>query len=271
MRRGLSLLAGIALLGAVAVPGAASTAAAKPKKGDLYVSLGSSIASGFGIEVQTPPCGRSTRSFPPQVAKRFKLELVDVSCGAASIPHVLSTPQGESPPQITVVTPDTKLITIAIGGNDIGYNGTALGCGDPATVCSAPTTLETDLVEARAALEDMLDQLESAAPKATIVFVTYPREFPREGNCPALNYTDEEADVMRSMGVQLQEMFLDVAKRPGIVFVDPYSVRGDHTACAAPAQQWTAGNQVTDGFAYHPTALGHEVMAKMIIKALKRG
>jgi lysophospholipase L1-like esterase len=46
--------------------------------------------------------------------------------------------------------------------------------------------------------------------------------------------------------------------------------RGDHTACAAPSQQWTAGNQVTDGFAFHPTALGHQVMAKMILKALKK-
>jgi len=265
-------MAGIALLGAIAVPGtgAASTAGARPKKGDLYVSLGSSIASGFGISVQSPTCGRSTRNYPQLVAKRLKLELVDVSCGAASVPQVLTTSQGDNPPQITAVTPDTKLITVSVGGNDIGYNGTAVVCGDSATVCSAPSTLDADIARAREALKDMLDQLEATAPKATIVFVTYPREFPRSGNCPALNYADEEVELMRSMGEQLEQLFLDVAKRPGIVFVDPYAARGDHTACATPSQQWTAGHEIADGFAYHPTALGHEVMAKMIIKALKK-
>lgn len=272
-RRASMLVMSIGLvLGIVgsASSGAASMNAKVPKKGALYVSLGSSIASGFGISVQLPTCGRSHRNYPRLVAARFELELVDVSCGAASIPHVLSDPQADNPPQISAVTADTKLITVSIGGNDMGYNGTAVGCGDPATVCTAPVTLDSDIATARQALKDMLDQLEAAAPSATIVFVTYPREVPRDENCPALGFTDEEFEIIRSMGEELEAMFVDVAKRPGIVFVDPYAARGDHTACAAPSQQWTAGHEIADGFAYHPTALGHEVMAKMIIKALNK-
>ena len=273
MRRVASVLVSFGLvLGIVgsASGGAASTAAKLPKAGDKYVSLGSSIASGFGLAVQSPTCGRSDRNYPQLVAKRLKLDLVDVSCGAASVPHVLTGTQAGNPPQITAVTPDTKLITVAVGGNDIGYNGTAVGCGDPATVCSAPATLDSDITTARQRLTDMLDQLEAAAPSATIVFVTYPREVPRHDNCAALSFTDAEYDIIRSMGEKLEQIFLDVAKRPGVVFVDPYAVKGDHTACAKPSQQWTAGHEVTDGFAYHPTALGHRVMAKMIIKALKK-
>jgi hypothetical protein len=91
----------------------------------------------------------------------------------------VDTPQGDNPPQIEAVTPDTKLITVSVGGNDIVYNGTAVSCGDPTSVCTAPPDLDAKLASARTALADMLDRLKAAAPKATIVFVTYPREVPQ--------------------------------------------------------------------------------------------
>ena len=281
MRRALAMAIGTVLvLGVIACPvsaadsrGAArsvhhSTTTSPPKKGEKYVALGSSIASGFGISVQSTSCGRSNRNYAQLIAARYKQKLVDVTCGAALISHVVDTPQGDNPPQIGAVTPDTKLITVSVGGNDITYNGTAVGCGDPAIVCTAPPDLDAKLAGARTALGDMLDRLKAAAPKATIVFVTYPREVPRAGNCPELSFTDDEAATLRSMGEQLEAMFVSVAKRRGIVFVDPYVARGDHTGCAPASQRWTAGHIPDDGFAYHPTALGHQVMAKMIAKAL---
>jgi lysophospholipase L1-like esterase len=284
MRRATAMVIGTVLvLGIVASPvSAANSSGAAPsgkdttvksrlKKGDKYVALGTSIASGFGISEQSTSCGRSNRNYAQLIAARHKLELVDVSCGAALISHVVDEPQGDNPPQIGSVTPDTRLITVAVGGNDIAYNGTAVGCGDPATTCTAPPDLDAMVASARTALADMLDRLEAAAPKATIVFVTYPREVPRAGNCPELSFTDDEAAIVRSMGEDLEAMFVEVAKRPGIVFIDPYVARGDHTGCARPAQRWAAGHIPDDGFAYHPTALGHQVMARMITKALSRG
>jgi lysophospholipase L1-like esterase len=281
MRRGVAVLIGTVLaLGVVAWPASAadsrdaarsvsdSTVTSPLNKGDKYVALGSSIASGFGISVQSTPCGRSNRDYGQLIAAHYKLQLVDVSCGAALIGHVVDTPQGDNPPQITAVTPDTKLITVSVGGNDIVYNGTAVNCGNPAGICAAPPDLDAKLASARTALADMLDRLKVAAPKATIVFVTYPREVPAARNCPALSFTDDKAAIVRSMGAQLEAMFVAVAKRPGIVFVDPYVARGDHTGCAPPSQRWTAGHIPDDGFAYHPTALGHQIMAKMIIQAL---
>jgi hypothetical protein len=51
----------------------------------------------------------------------MKLSLTDVSCGNATTDNILTTPQKDHPPQIDAVTPDTKLVTITIGGNDVGY------------------------------------------------------------------------------------------------------------------------------------------------------
>jgi lysophospholipase L1-like esterase len=235
--------------------------------GDPYVALGSSIASGFGLATQPTSCGRSNHNYPTLIAAQYHLDLTDVTCGAATTPNVVDTPQGANPPQIDAVKPDTKLITVSVGGNDLKYNGTAVACGDPTNVCKASPTLDADLATTRTALADMLQKLRAKAPDATIVFVTYPREVP-EGNCPALGFTDAEADIVRTMGTKLEDVFTTLPKVSNELFIDPYPAKGDHTGCAAEDERWTAGNKVTDGFAYHPTALGHQVMAKMIADAL---
>ena len=265
-------LSALVLVGAGLQPAAAATPQ-RLKPGDLYVSLGSSIASGYGISVQSTSCGRSSRDYGQLVAQHFHLHLVDASCGAATISNVLDTPQGSNPPQLTFVTPATKLVTIAVGGNDINYNLTAVVC-DGATTCAAPPNLADLVATMRTNLKAMIEKIKVAAPSARIVFVTYPREVPAGINCSALGYTDSAAAVVRSMGQMLENAFIQVVKPLGVVFVDPYAVPGDHTVCAPPSQRWTQGAKAVfgvTGFAHHPTALGHQVMANMIIKALDGG
>jgi lysophospholipase L1-like esterase len=245
-----------------------SAKAVQLEKGDIYVSLGSSLASGFGIATQSTSCGRSDKSYGPLVAAKYGLQLIDVSCGAAAVPNVLDTAQGANPPQIGAVPADAKLITIGLGGNDIGYNGTALGCGDPASVCAAPPNLAADSAALPGKLDAMLAAVKAKAPDATIVVVTYPREFPKK-NCPALSLADEELALLQQMGATVEKALVAAAKKADVRIADPYVRRGDHTACAPESKRWTAGKEVTDGFAYHPTALGHVEMAALIGKALR--
>jgi lysophospholipase L1-like esterase len=256
-----------------------STAAAAPttaanvprvQSGDRYVAMGSSIASGYGIANQSTACGRSDRDYGHLVAAKLGLALVDVSCGAAVIPNVIDRAQGAAPPQIEAVTPGTRLITVSVGGNDINLNGTALGCGDPATVCSPPATLAADEAVLQGKLVDMLDTLKAKGPSATIVLVTYPREFPDQ-NCAALSLTDGELAMLRGMGEKLEAASVAAAQQAGVNLVDPYVQPGDHTACAPAAERWTAGYHVApgEGFAYHPTVLGHAEMATLIEQALQ--
>lgn len=279
-----SLMAGVLVAGLVACSSAtkgtsssAASASVAPRTsapaiapGAKYVSLGSSIASGYGISVQSA-CGRSSRDYGQLIAAKLQLKLVDVSCGAAVIPNVLDTKQGEAPPQIDAVTADTKLITISVGGNDIGFNGTALACGDPNSHCTAPAGLEANLAALPGTLQSMVDRLRAKAPLARIVFVTYPREMPVT-NCPALSLSDDELALLRSMGERLEATFVKVLGKSSVTFVDPYAVPGDHTACAAAGERWTNGYNVPtgEGFAYHPTALGHQAMAEMVEQALAR-
>lgn len=283
--RGRGVLAGLTLLALVlagcssgdddeeAAPTTTTTTTAAPAlgPGSTYVALGSSIASGFGISVQSTSCGRSDRSYPNLLARRLELELVDVTCGAAQIRHVADEAQGENPPQLEALTPDAALVTLTVGGNDIAYNATALSCGDPATECTLPATFDADLEKMRTDLAELLERIAELAPDATVVFVTYPREAPAEGNCEAMSFTDAEVEVVRTMGEELQQVFLDLAEQTGVLLADPYSEPGDHTGCAPPEERWADGNVAEDGFAYHPTALGHEVMADLVEDVLSRG
>jgi lysophospholipase L1-like esterase len=243
--------------------------ASSPQKGEPYVALGSSIASGYGISQQSGTCGRSSRDYAQLIAAKYQLKLVDVSCGAAVIPNVVDTKQGDNPPQIDAVTADTKLITISVGGNDIAFNGTALACGDPNTRCTAPAGLDAELAALPGQLQSMVDKLRAKAPSARIVFVAYPREMPQT-NCPAMSLSNDELAILRSMGEKLEATFVKVFGKSDVVFVDPYVVPGDHTACGPASARWTNGYNVPsgEGFAYHPTALGHQVVASLIEQAL---
>ena len=115
----------------------------------------------------------------------MKLSLTDVSCGAATTDNILTTPQKDHPPQIEAVTPDTKLVTVTIGGNDVDYTVTNLGCAGDAKAgqsCLGTSVQPTDLEAKMAALPAKLDAtfaaIKAKAPKATIVVLPYLRVFP---------------------------------------------------------------------------------------------
>src|SRR3954462_14362 len=93
----------------------------------LYVALGSSFASGPGIDpVIDAGCGRSGANYAHLVADRLGYDLVDVTSGGATIDDVLFRPQalmrgGTVPPQLEAVLPDADLVTVTVGGNDVEY------------------------------------------------------------------------------------------------------------------------------------------------------
>ena len=214
--------------------------------GSQYVAMGSSYASGFGIEPQVPgagSCGRSELDYPHLVAARLHLELEDVTCGGAVTANALDTPQGPAPPQIDVVTAKTRLVTMTIGGNDVNYVGTAIECGQPNSTCVAtanPTETDAAFQALPRSLTDLIQAVRAKAPSATIVLVTYVRLVPPTA-CPALHYTPAATRLVASMGSRLQGVFLTVAKDEHVRLVDPYAIGAAHGPCAKGANKWVAG------------------------------
>src|ERR1700722_9542183 len=113
--------------------------AAAPKADVLhgsYVALGDSYAAGPGIPDQTGAvagCEQSNSSYPFLVAQSLALELTDMSCSSATIAD-LSTAQptgdGINPAQLSALSPATALVTLGIGGNDVGWASIFTRCAE---------------------------------------------------------------------------------------------------------------------------------------------
>ena len=238
--------------------------------GSRYVAMGSSYAAGAGIPNQLEPtCERSDSSYPSLVTAALGLDLVDVSCGGATIANLLETSNRGQAPQIEGLTPDTALVTITAGGNDLGYVVVAGACG----IGEAPCTVDAADLQTKAAtlvadLHRLFDVIRERSPEATIVFVTYPR-LVADTECPALNFEPAEAEAFGKVATALQDAFVTAtADQPGLLIVDPYSAPGAHGPCAPEGESWMTGNAPAAGAPYHPTAAEHAAVAQMIVDAL---
>ena len=78
-------------------------------------------------------------------------ELVDVTCGGASIPSLTGFQYDGVPAQLNALDAGTDLVTLSIGGNDVGF-GTIVNCitkqDDYATVPNCREELDDEITAA---------------------------------------------------------------------------------------------------------------------------
>jgi hypothetical protein len=244
--------------------------AAPPPQGAKYVAIGSSYAAGPGIPNQMGgACARSDHNYPHLVAAALHLNLDDVSCSGAVTANAINTPQGAAPPQINAVSPDTRLVTLTIGGNDVGYAATSFSCGMTITCTSAPTPaqLHASFAALPGSLTALIALIRAKAPSATIILVTYPRLVP-PSPCAALHYSPAGVRLVASIGQRLEAVFVRVARATRIRIADPYVIGASRGPCAPRSVRWVAGLRAPNGFPYHPTAVGHVAMASLVERQL---
>jgi lysophospholipase L1-like esterase len=154
-----------------------------------------------------PGCAQTSLSYPHQLAAQLNLQLTDVTCGGATTADFF-TPQnvdGPNPPaQLVVVKalqPD--LVTVTIGGNDLGFGSISRTCLAASPVgplflhptfasCSAyfaSPAGSADNPDARVAavgakVRAALMAVHNAAPNARILVIAYPAIAPDASNTP---------------------------------------------------------------------------------------
>lgn len=280
----ISVLALCAL--AVTLPAAGRDKAAIAP-GARYVAMGSSFASGSGIAPYDPTaparCQRSMENYARQLARKLKLTLVDVACGGATTAHILG-PWNELPAQTDALTPDTALVTITIGGNDIGYIGGLIAgsCGDGSVpgasappLCKMisagrrsgavmPTATEEAWRKVETALTGILQEIRRRSPHARIVFVDYLTVLPEGALCAQTPLSPQVAETGRATAARLSRLTSEVARRGGaeVVSASELSRRG-HNACAP--DPWMAGfippSAERSFVPYHPNVAGMTAIA----------
>lgn len=248
-----------------------------------YVSLGSSFAAGTalgGLKTGTPQrCGRSSANYATLLANRLGLDLIDVACGGATTSHVLGA-WNELPPQIEAVTPQTRLITITIGGNDLRYvfNLAAASCDPAKGISYGGRTLpcpainepgDIDYERTEDGLRRIAKAVKQRAPAARLIFIQYVRLVP-DTACPALNLSPSSAAITRLIGQRLAELTARAAKAEGAEVLAADQLSAQHTPCSK--RPWSAGPQPTspDGNApWHPTRAGHAAIADALARLVR--
>jgi len=275
----------LALLGVPSL-GAATTVSAVKR----YVALGDSYASGPGIPAQRVDpvgCQRSTRNYPARLAAALGIgDYTDVSCGGARTED-MTAPQpvrrGPNPPQFDALTPDTDLVTVTIGGNDINLGDLWLTCArlgstDPfGNPCERQATAGgTDLYAQRIAtaapkVAHVLDGIRERSPRARVLVVGYLRVLPSAGGCyPVFPIARGDVPYVDGVQRQLTTMLADQARNHGAVFVDSYTRSLGHDACQHSAVKWVEGTIPTSPASpVHPNALGMQKVADFTLDMLK--
>jgi len=276
----------------------APTAATPPARVILrgsYAALGDSYTAGLGIPEPTgatPGCGQSTASYPYLVARALRLKLADMSCSSATIADLTgaqATGQGTNPAQLSALSAGTALVTVSIGGNDIGIIGIVTKCAELDLVPSlagaaAGRTPCADYYTAGGAdqirpridavagdLAAALTEIRRRAPKARVYVVGYPDLLPSDGaGCAdALDITTGDIAFLDREEVRLNAVLRQTATAAGDRYVDTYTPSERHDACAAPASRWLEPLVPTSAAApLHPNAAGERGIAAAVLAAV---
>ncbi|MBO0869601.1 MAG: SGNH/GDSL hydrolase family protein [Micromonosporaceae bacterium] len=287
MRRVPTAAATVALVASIVVGiPAAANAAAPPGR---YVALGDSYTSGPFIPNQVDlNCVRSDHNYPSLVAATIhSSEFKDVSCGGATTGDILAPGSGELgiqvPAQLAAVTASSALVTVQIGGNDIGFSDIITTCAEESlsnpfgSPCTKHFTAGgTDQLQARIAdtapkVTTVLQAVHAAAPGARVLVLGYPALLPDTGSgCwPTVPIAFGDTPYLRSTEKSLNSMLSGVAAANGALFVDTYTPSIGHDACKSSSVRWVEGLIPSNPSApMHPNAAGERGMATEVVAAL---
>jgi lysophospholipase L1-like esterase len=225
----------------------------------------------------------------------------DVTCAAAKIADMTS-PQYDAfirvnSAQLDAVTSDTQLVTIGIGGNDLGTS--ALGIGDVIATCIAGAvvdplgtpchdhyadeywnwsdwawewrndTLVNRISAAAPRLAAVLQQIHTQAPHARVLVVGYPSVLPADqwdclGRQPV---TVGDIHWLHGILDQLDAMLSSTATANGATYVDTETPTQGHDICSN--DPWIEGAiPGSPAVPFHPNATGEQAMATAVLNAL---
>jgi lysophospholipase L1-like esterase len=285
LAKGCGLLVMILLVVAVAGIGILAMQGRRTPAGTpVYVALGSSYAAGAGLgTLQTGSpiaCARSIAGYPQQLAAMLKLPIVDMSCGGAVTGNLLRGGQFFQGPQIRVIDARTRLVTITVGGNDVGLVGDLSmmamreAGGAPGWLTgrlwSGPKLLgQRDFTKLHRELLELIHAIRVRAPRAAIVVASYPHILPAAGTCPQIRLSDAEADLMRPVERTLADTTRAAAAEGGAIFIDMHALGAGHDACSAAP--WIHGWSKLSAAPFHPTLDGAKATAAAIAAALPAG
>jgi lysophospholipase L1-like esterase len=274
---------GVVMVAIVAVGGLTGC-----EPGTNYISLGDSYTSGPLITDQTGEplgCLRSDRNWPALTKPNIRVTgFRDMSCSGAQTNDMWSPqgvdPGGPNPAQLSVVDGAAKVVTLQIGGNDIGFSDIIKTCAlqNPfGSGCTADYVRNgrdeiSDEINATAPkIDAIVAEIKRKAPQAEVFLVGYPTLIPQSGNgCyPLVPVLAKDVPYLRAKTVELNGMIAARAAAAGVHYIDLYGPSAGHDFCASASNKWVEGIIPTAVAApVHPNAKGMENFAAIVTSAI---
>ncbi|MGQ1798923.1 PxKF domain-containing protein [Kocuria oceani] len=270
-----------------------------------YVALGDSFQSGEGAGDYLAPtdtdenkCHRSAMAYPKLLvaAGTVDLDLDFGACSGALTEDLAVSHSPDRPPytdgiaQLDRLDSSTKLVTLGIGGNDLGFGPILTDCITtsvvdffnpfPDTSCeskygdrlqdSYEQLVGNDL------LGDVYKEVRRRAPFARVVVLGYPRFYVEGGArnahtddyCAGVRIADQRwinANIRK-----LNSLIRDQAGSLGLQYVDIYDVGDGAELCGSSSQLFLNGVVIGNTEeSYHPNSYGHELIADKVTSSLR--
>jgi lysophospholipase L1-like esterase len=250
-----------------------------------YVALGDSFTSSpmTGMPVGEPVgCSRTQNNYPRQVAAALRVtDFIDVSCGSATTRDLFAAQNvlgGSNHPQLDAVDANTSLVTLGIGGNDLGLMGWFQRCADLAAAnCmdhwapGEPDVLVQRISQIAVSVDRALALIHHRAPLAKVLVVGYPVVAPDAGiGClPQLPIDDSDVAYLRDLQQRLNEMLAWAAALNNATYVDTYAPSIGHDPCQLEGVKWIEG-MIPDNpaSALHPNLMGQIAIADEVLATM---
>jgi lysophospholipase L1-like esterase len=288
---------GAAMLLALALPTAVQAGqilpAARPLSGP-FVALGDSYAAGDLIPISPAGapagCLRSTRNYAADAAAALGLtaRFIDAACTGATTADTTrpeSVPFGANPAQFSFLAANDSVVTLTIGGDDIGFPSILKTCatlslfnpfGDPCQrhyTAGGTDQLVAAINATAPKVAAVLRGIHARAPDARVLLVGYPDILPAAGDgCwPLVPFAFGDVPYLRGIEIDVNQMLAAAAAANGATFVDTYTPTIGHDACQAFNVKDVEGLIPTSpAYPFHPNQRGQQVMADQVLAALSR-
>jgi lysophospholipase L1-like esterase len=220
-----------------------------------YVALGDSYSSGVGAgsyTAESGSCDRSTNAYSALWnAAHHPSSYVSVACSGATTSTVNSS-------QLSALSASTGLVSITIGGNDVGFSNIMTTCvlygtsSCVAAVNAAEAKAQTTLP---GLLNTTYNNIRSHAPNAQVVVLDYP-VFYQLGVWYCIGLSETSRSKIDE-GINLVDGVINtaVSSHGNFTFADVRSSFVGHQLCSG--NDWLHSLNITDiTESYHPTASG---------------
>jgi lysophospholipase L1-like esterase len=249
-------LAAVAVtIGIAVIPALAAAVPASAQSRVNYVALGDSYSSGVGAgsySSSSGSCDRSANAYSALWdAANQPAFYISVACSGATTGTVISS-------QLSALSSATTLVSITIGGNDVGFSSVMETCVLlPTSSCvQAVATAEGEIgSQLPGELNSVLADIKADAPDARVVVLDYPElyDLSKSSGCIGLSTTDRTD--LNQAADQLDSQIQAAAGRYGDVFADVRSAFAGHEIC--DSSSWLHSVNFLDiSESYHPTASG---------------